>query len=170
MRIVRPKVVLVNVDEVIRNFVVNFVDIFAPLGESPHFWCHICVFSAFCFGNDYTPICEFHCKIRVVVGNIAIGVDIIKPEIYREVVLGVGKDIGAVFQESGEVSLKLIIARDSVEHGLFRHYVPLVFDHEGARTSQLDSIANLCVTLVPYCEVVNRSLEGIEYGFCCRNL
>ena len=102
--VVRPKAVLVNVDEVIRNFVVNFVDIFAPLGESAHFWCHICVFSAFCFGNDYTPICKFNYKIRVVVGNITIGVDIIKLEIYREVVLGVGKDIGAVFQESGEVA------------------------------------------------------------------
>ena len=52
--VVRPKVVLVNVDEVIRNIGLDCVDIFAPLGESAHFWCHIRVFSTFCFGDDYT--------------------------------------------------------------------------------------------------------------------
>ena len=35
---------------------------------------------------------------------------------------------------------------------------------------QLDCIANLSVPFVLDCEVVDRSLEGFDYGFCCRKL
>ena len=110
-RVVRPKALLVNVDKVIEDIALDFVDIFAPLGESLHFWCHIRVFSAFCFGDDYTAIFKPNYKIRVVVGDITVGFDIIKLEIYGEVVLGVGQDIGTVFQKSGEVAFKLISHR-----------------------------------------------------------
>ena len=98
----------------------DFVDIFAPLGESLHFWCHIRVFSALGFGDDDTTARQFHYKIRVVVGDITIGFDVIELEIYGEVVLGVGQDIRTVFQKSGEVPFKLIVTYgNSVEYGLF---------------------------------------------------
>ena len=98
--VVRPKAVLVNVDKVHKK-TSGWIVL-----TSSHHWASLGIFgttsvsfSAFCFGNDYTPICKFNYKIRIVVGNLPIGVYIIKLESHREVVLGVGKDIGTVFQE-----------------------------------------------------------------------
>jgi len=67
------------------------------IGVDVAFWWHVQVFKTFGLDNENPFVRKLYKEVRVVIGDITIGVHIIQLEVHCHIILGVGNHIGAVF-------------------------------------------------------------------------
>lgn len=90
--------------------VLRLVHIFAPLAQALHFERGVQVGIALGFNYHDSVFGQLYNEVRVVMGDIAVPVNIIKLEVGRKVVLGTGRHILAIFPKSGKFKFKMAVA------------------------------------------------------------
>ena len=102
----------------ILHLVLRLVHIFAPLAQALHFEWGVQVGIALGFNYHDSVFGQLYNEVRVVMGYIAVPVNIIKLEIDRKVVFCVGQHILAVFKICGKFQFKVAVAYYAVEYAL----------------------------------------------------
>jgi len=87
LRFIFLEAFLVHVYEIIRHIRLHPVDVLAPLPQPGHFQGYVEVLLALGFDDDRMFVREFDDKVRIVVGNVAIGVHVIELEMHGQIVL-----------------------------------------------------------------------------------
>ena len=113
-----------------------------------HLQWNVKFFPAFGFDNENPLGGQLDQKIRVVVGDVTVHVHVIQFEAYRQIILGVGNNVAAIFQETGKQQFKVTVPDNSVKDALFRNKVALIFGYEGPCLPQLDGVPDFGVALV----------------------
>ena len=104
------------------------------------------------FGFHYVDLFggKFHKKVRVIVGDVAVGIYIVQFEVDCEVILAVGHYVCAVFQKAREKKLEMTIADDAVEDAFLWDQIGLVLCNEWPGLAQFYGVADFCVAAVPH--------------------
>lgn len=152
-----------HIQTVVPHLILRFVHVLAPLAQAFHFERRVQVCVALGLNDYYTVFGQFDDEVWVVVRGIAVPVNIIKLEIDRKVVFGVGNNIRRFFQNAGKFQLKMAVADYAVEHGFLGAQGFLFRNHEWPRIAQLYIIANFGVAFVPDCQRVYGFFETFDY-------
>ena len=104
------KLFLLCIHALILHPVLRLVHIFAPLAQALHFERGVQVGIALGFNYHDSVFGQLYNEVRVVMGDIAVPVNIIKLEVGRKVVLGTGRHILAIFPKSGKFKFKMAVA------------------------------------------------------------
>lgn len=159
------EVFLVDEDKVVADTILASVDVVTPLFEALHLKGDVKVFEAFGLDDKELTGRFLDDEIGEVIGDFAFGVDIVNLELDGEIILYVGDDVGAVFEEAGEFKFQGAVADNSVEDAFFRNEVTLVFGDERTGFAELDGVPDQGVAASLDGESVDGSLESVEDGF-----
>lgn len=157
---------LIDVDEIIGDVGLDAVDVCAPLAQALHFERYIEVFLPFGFNDEDAFVGEFDKKVGIIVGNIAVGVDIVELEMDGEIIFGVGDDVAAIFEKAGKDKFKMAVADDAVEDAFLGDEIALVFCDEGTGLTQLDGVSNFGVAFILHSEIVDGFFKGLDQCAC----
>ena len=94
----------------ILHLVLRLVHIHASLAQALHFERGVKVGIALGFNYHDSVFGQLYNEVRVVMGEIAVPVNIIKLEVGRKIVLGIGRHILAIFPKSGKFKFKMAVA------------------------------------------------------------
>ena len=94
----------------ILHLVLRLVHIHASLAQALHFERGVKVGIALGFNYHDSVFGQLYNEVRVVMGDIAVPVNIIKLEVGRKIVLGIGRHILAIFPKSGKFKFKMAVA------------------------------------------------------------
>jgi len=106
----------------------------------------------------------FDDEVGVVVGDVAVGFDVVEAEVDGKVVFGVGDDVRALLKECGKAEFEVAVADDFVEDAALWYEIALLFDDEGAGLAEFDVVPDFGAAFVADGELVDLLFEGFDYG------
>lgn len=119
-----------------RDFASTLGGIFTPQFKPSHLLGEINFFAAFGFNDPDGAVGGLDQKIRGIVGEIAVGLDVIELEADGEIVFGKGLHVGSGFEKGGEAEFEAAgmgLANDFIEDGFFGGEIGAMLGAEGAR-------------------------------------
>ena len=106
----------------------------------------------------------FDDEVGVVVGDVAVGFDVVEAEVDGKVVFGVGDDVRALLKECGKAEFEVAVAYDFVEDAALWYEIALLFDDERAGLAEFDVVPDFGAAFVADGELVDLLFEGFDNG------
>ena len=140
------------------------IAVVAPLFEAFHFKGDVEVFEAFGFDDPELVWAGFDDEVGVVVGDVAVGFDVVEAEVDGKIVFGISNHVRALLKECGKAELEVAVADDFVEDAALWYEIALLFDDEGAGLAEFDVVPDFGAAFVADGELVDLLFEGFDDG------